>query len=47
MPYESIDTEKITEEEWLKFTSQNPAFIDLANPDENIYTLNDGEPFNG
>ena len=47
MPYESIDTGEITEEEWLKFASQNPAFTDLANPDEDIYTLNDGEPFNG
>lgn len=35
----------ISEEEWLKACSQNTAFEDLNHPDEDIYTLEDGEPF--
>lgn len=34
------------EELWLKSISANPAFDFLQDPNENIYSLADGEPFN-
>jgi len=34
-----------TEEEWLRAAARNPAFADLNDPEEDIYTLVDGEPF--
>lgn len=34
------------EELWLKSISANPAFDFLQDPNENIYSLTDGEPFN-
>jgi hypothetical protein len=34
-----------TEEEWLRAAASNPAFADLADPREDIYTLEDGKPF--
>ena len=36
------DEEKL----WMNAVSSNPAFDFLNEPSENIYTLNDGEPFN-
>ena len=36
----------IGEEEWLKAAASNPAFDFLADPDEDIYALDDGKPFN-
>ena len=33
------------EEEWLRAATRNPAFDDLAAPEEDIYSLADGEPF--
>jgi len=33
------------EEEWLRAAARNPVFEDLAAPEEDIYTLGDGEPF--
>lgn len=38
------ETEK--EDFWLKSISTNPAFDFLQDPNENIYSLADGEPFN-
>ena len=36
----------IGEEEWLKAAAGNPAFDFLKDPEEDIYTLDDGQPFN-
>ncbi len=33
------------EMEWLHAAASNPAFADLAEPDEDIYSLADGLPF--
>jgi hypothetical protein len=33
------------EAEWLRAAASNPAFADLANPEEDIYSLTDGKPF--
>jgi len=38
----NIDEEKL----WLDSISKNPALDFLYNPSEDIYSLNDGEPFN-
>ena len=35
----------IPEEDWLKAAASNPAFSDLYDPQEDIYTLADGKPF--
>lgn len=37
---------EIGENEWLKATASNPAFDFLKDPAEDIYTLDDGQPFN-
>ena len=34
------------ETEWLRAAASNPAFADLADPAEDIYSLADGIPFN-
>ena len=36
----------IGENEWLKAAASNPAFDFLKDPAEDIYTLDDGQPFN-
>ena len=36
----------ITDEEWMKFLSTNPAFDFLKNEAEDIYTIHDGKPYN-
>ena len=33
------------EDEWLRAAARNPAFGDLEAPEEDIYSLKDGEPF--
>jgi hypothetical protein len=33
------------ETEWLRAAASNPAFADLAAPEEDIYSPTDGEPF--
>jgi hypothetical protein len=38
-------TEGSDEEEWLRAAAGNPAFEDLEAPEEDIYSLEDGEPF--
>lgn len=41
------DTSELEDEKlWQYSISKNPAFDFLNEPEENIYTLNDGEPFN-
>ena len=37
---------KIRENKWLKAAASNPAFDFLKDPAEDIYTLDDGQPFN-
>lgn len=37
--------ESESEEKWLSAISRNDAFAFLTNPAEDIYTLQDGEPF--
>jgi hypothetical protein len=38
-------TEGLEEDEWLRAAARNPAVRDLAAPEEDIYSLEDGEPF--
>jgi hypothetical protein len=33
------------EEEWLRAAARNPTFQDFEAPEEDIYSLEDGEPF--
>ena len=40
----SYDMSEITEEEWMRMAMAGGAFDDLADPREDIYTLEDGEP---
>ncbi|HEY2726608.1 MAG TPA: hypothetical protein VGI61_05515 [Parafilimonas sp.] len=35
----------ITDEEWIKFLSTNPAFDFLKEEAEDIYTIHDGKPY--
>jgi tetratricopeptide (TPR) repeat protein len=37
---------EIDESEWLRAAATNPAFDFLKEPEEDIYTLDDGRPFN-
>jgi len=39
------ETDEPTEREWLHVAATNPAFADLADPAEEIYTIEDGKPF--
>jgi hypothetical protein len=36
-----------SESEWLRSASSNPAFAFLHDPEEDLYTLADGVPFDG
>ncbi|BAZ09817.1 hypothetical protein NIES4071_16300 [Calothrix sp. NIES-4071] len=38
------ETEEISEHLWLKAAASNPVFAFLHNPEEDIYTLEDGMP---
>lgn len=38
-------SESWDEQEWLQAAASNPAFADLADEDEDFYTLSDGKPF--
>ncbi len=33
------------ETEWLQAAARNPAFADLSEPEEDIYSATDGKPF--
>ena len=37
--------DEIDEISWLKAASRNPAFTFLADKEEDIYSINDGQPF--
>ena len=37
--------EELDEDEWLRAAARNPVFKDLEAPEEDIYSLEDGEPF--
>ena len=39
------DEDDFPEEEWLKAAASNPVFDFLKDPEEDIYTLDDGKPF--
>lgn len=39
------EDEEIDEKEWLYAAASNPAFDFLKEPEENIYTSEDGRPF--
>lgn len=41
------DDEDNEEKLWIKSISTNPVFDFLKDDNEDIYTLSDGEPFNG
>jgi hypothetical protein len=43
--YSSENDDVRDEMEWLKAAASNPAFADLADPGEDIYTEIDGKPF--
>lgn len=43
VPEEETDIDEI---EWLHSASKNPSFDFLKDTEEDIYTLNDGKPFN-
>jgi len=38
-------SEEWDETEWLQAAARNPAFAVLREPEEDIYTIDDGEPF--
>jgi hypothetical protein len=40
-----IDDHEISEKEWLRLASKGEAFDFLNDPAENIYTMEDGEPY--
>jgi hypothetical protein len=37
--------EGMDEDEWLRATARNPVFRDLESPEEDVYSLDDGDPF--
>ncbi|WP_008316749.1 hypothetical protein [Leptolyngbya sp. PCC 6406] len=39
------EPEDIGDAQWLKAAVENPAFDFLKDPEEDIYTVNDGKPF--
>ena len=39
------DADEPSERAWLAAAASNQAFDDLADPRENLYSLDDGEPF--
>ncbi len=41
-----IDDDEDEEKTWLKSISNNPEFDFLNDPEEDIYSLNDGKPLN-
>jgi len=45
IPGPEEEHEKISESEWLYAAATNPAFDFLKEPEEDIYTLADGRPF--
>ena len=37
--------DEISEEEWMRAAARNPVFADWADPEEDIYSLDEGVPF--
>lgn len=44
MLFEEDEKQADDEQAWLQYVSNNPAFGFLNEPEENVYSLNDGEP---
>ncbi len=40
------EEDDIDQSEWLRAAASNPAFDFLKDPEEDIYTITDGKPFN-
>ena len=40
------NSEDLSEQEWLRALASNPDFEFLKGPQEDVYTLADGKPFN-
>jgi hypothetical protein len=40
------DASELSEAEWSKEVTKSPSFDFLRDPKEDVYTLNDGKPFN-
>lgn len=38
------ETDDVLESEWLASAARNPAFAFLNDPEEDVYTLEDGQP---
>ena len=53
LPFSNNSKVKVTvtdfdsEEDWLESATKNPALKGIFSNDEDIYTLEDGKPFNG
>lgn len=41
----SAHDDEINDAAWLQAASRNPAFTFLADPEEDIYSITDGQPF--
>jgi hypothetical protein len=39
-----MSEDELNEKNWLDAVSHNPSFAFLQDPEEDIYTLNDGQP---
>ncbi|NEQ31405.1 MAG: hypothetical protein F6K04_10420 [Leptolyngbya sp. SIO4C5] len=42
---EEVETDDIQEADWLHSAAQNSAFDFLSDPEEDIYNVGDGKPF--
>ena len=42
---EEVENSEIDEQSWLRAAAASPSFAFLAEPEEDIYTLQDGRPF--
>lgn len=42
-----IESDELSEADWLKASLNNPAFDFLNDPSEDIYKISDGKPFYG
>jgi hypothetical protein len=40
-----VTTADVDEEEWLRAAARNPVFRDLEAPEEDVYSQEDGDPF--
>jgi hypothetical protein len=40
------NSDAVDEQDWLRAASRSPAFEFLKDPEEDIYTISDGKPFN-